>query len=53
MDPETLTLILTTLNRIDVRGRENLTRLLGCIQALEKLKEGCAHDADDQPRRDV
>lgn len=53
MDTETLTLILTTLGRIEVRGRENLTRLLGCIQTLERLKEACDHDADDQPRQDL
>lgn len=47
-----LTLIITTLNRLEVRGRENLTRLLGCIQELEKMKEACAHDPDDQPRTD-
>lgn len=41
-----LTLILNTLNRLEVRGSENLTRLLGCIQALEKMKEG--HDNGDQ-----
>ena len=34
-----LTLILNTLNRLEVRGSENLTRLLGCIQALERLRD--------------
>lgn len=45
---DTLTLILNTLCRIDVRGKENLARLLGCIRELEKLrdeKEDC-HDPD-------
>lgn len=47
-----LTLILNTLGRIEVRGRENLLRLLGCMQELEKMKEAQSHDADDQPRQD-
>lgn len=50
---ETLTLILNTLNRIEVSGRDNLTRLLGCIRELEKMKEARQHDAHDQPRQDV
>lgn len=49
---DTLTLILTTLNRLEVRGRENLSRLLGCIQAIEKLKEEASHDRDDVQRPD-
>lgn len=32
----TIRLVLNTLNNVDVRGRENLDRLLGCMQALEK-----------------
>ena len=44
----TLELIINTLNRIEVCGRDNLSRLLGCIQELEKLKEDMAHDRDDQ-----
>ncbi len=31
--------ILTTLNAVEVRGKANLDRLLGCIQALESLAE--------------
>lgn len=30
-----------TLNQIEVRGSENMDRLLGCIQTIEKMiKEG-------------
>ena len=53
MTSRNLTLLLNTLNRIEVCGAENLTRLLGCIQTLERMKEACANDADDQPRQDV
>lgn len=30
--------VIFTLNKLEVRGKENLNSLLGCIQALEKLK---------------
>ena len=53
MDHDTLTLILNTLNRIEVSGRDNLTRLLGCIREIEKAKEANRHDDHDEPRRDV
>lgn len=33
---KTLDRVVYTLNRIDVRGQDNLNALLGCIQAVEK-----------------
>lgn len=29
--------IINTLNSIDVKGKDNLDKLLGCILALEKI----------------
>ena len=40
-------LILQTLERVAVSGRDNLSRLLGCIQELEKMKEESNHDHHD------
>lgn len=34
---ETLTHVINTLNLIDVHGKDNLNKLLGCILVLEKL----------------
>ena len=34
---ETLSIVVNTLNGIEVRGKENLDRLLGCIQTLEQV----------------
>ena len=31
--------IIRTLNAIEVHGKTNIAMLLGCIEALEKLKE--------------
>lgn len=40
MDPiKHINLIQGTLNCVQVSGRENWDRLLGCMQALEELKE--------------
>ncbi len=36
--------IIATLNDVDVKGRDNLNRLLGCIQALEKLADALHHN---------
>lgn len=35
---DTLTSVIYTLNLIEVKGKENLNRLLACIQALEDFK---------------
>lgn len=32
--------IINTLNQIEVRGKDNLSMLLGVIHALEELKKG-------------
>lgn len=31
--------LIHTLNQVEVRGKENLDMLLGCIQTLEKLRD--------------
>ena len=39
MDPiNHINLIMGTLDGVQVSGRENWDRLLGCVQALEELK---------------
>lgn len=39
--------IINTLNTIEVKGKENMNRMLGCILLLEKM----AHEAEqnDEP----
>ena len=32
-----LQMIVTTLNGVEVKGKENLSRLLGCINVLESI----------------
>lgn len=38
MDSEKLAAVIVTLNKIETHGKENLTRLLGCIRMLEELR---------------
>lgn len=53
--------LLKTLGEIEVRGRENMDRMLGCMLLLEKLLqaiekgngEETADDHHDEPRKDV
>lgn len=33
----TIARIIYTINQVDVRGKDNMDKLLGCIQALERL----------------
>lgn len=35
---DTITAVICTLNQIEVHGKDNLNRLLACIQELEKLR---------------
>ena len=37
MSRETLSRIITTLNQIEVKGKDNLDKLLGCIMVLERM----------------
>ena len=36
---ETIDKIIYTLNLVEVHGADNMSRLLGCIQELQKMKE--------------
>lgn len=46
-------LMINTLDHVVVCGRDNMSRLLACIQALERLKEELPHEGHDEPRKDV
>ena len=46
MDNTRLAAVIVTLGKIEVHGKDNLTRLLGCIQELEKMmNEEATQDA--------
>ena len=37
MNKERIAAVIVTLGKIEVHGKDNLSRLLGCMQELEKL----------------
>jgi hypothetical protein len=43
-----LKIVVSTLNNVEVRGKENLDRLLGCIQTLEKEIEALQKNAGEK-----
>ena len=52
---ETLTHVINTLNTIEVRGKDNLNKLLGCILVLEKLmsQEGFVQMPTETPEEAI
>ena len=36
---EKLAAVIVTLNKIETHGKENMTKLLGCIKILEEILE--------------
>ena len=54
---EIIQLIIKSLNQIEVKGKDNMDRMLGCIQGLERLDRALeeAHNNGDQnePKQNV
>lgn len=42
----TINRIIATLNGVEVKGKDNLDRLLGSIQALELLRDSMKEDTN-------
>ena len=46
MNKDRIAAVIVTLGKIEVHGKDNLSRLLGCIQELEKMmQEEATQDA--------
>lgn len=46
MNKDRIAAVIVTLGKIEVHGKDNLSRLLGCIQELEKMmNEEATQDA--------
>lgn len=53
---EIIQIIIKSLNQIEVKGAENLDRMLGCIQGLERLDtalEGTKNDYNNEQKQEV
>lgn len=42
--------VLATLDKVEVRGRDNIDMLLGCMQALEKIAAAMKHNREEMSR---
>jgi hypothetical protein len=45
---KTVAAVIATLDKIEVKGEENLNALLASIQTLKKLKGAMENEADNQ-----
>lgn len=45
--------IISTLNNIEVHGKNNLDMLLGCIMALEKIESQIEQDAKEKTKEET
>ncbi len=46
MNKDRIAAVIVTLGKVEVHGKDNLSRLLGCIQELEKMmNEEATQDA--------
>jgi len=48
-----LTQVISTLNNIEVHGKNNLDMLLGCIMALEQIESQIAQDAKEKTKEET
>lgn len=56
MDTTLIKMVISTLNGVEVKGKDNLDRLLGCINALEsvvKALEAASAEPKIQEETDV
>lgn len=38
--------VMATLDRVEVRGRDNIARMNACMQALEKIADALKHNRE-------
>ncbi len=48
MDIKTLQLLINTLNKIHVNGKENLSMMMGCITVLENELAKCREETGNE-----
>lgn len=42
--------VIATLDTIEVKGRDNMDKLLGCMQALDRVAGALAHNRQEMNR---
>ena len=38
--------VIATLNTVEVKGRDNMDKVLGCMQALDKVADALRHNRE-------
>lgn len=42
--------VLLTLDKVEVKGRDNIDRMLGCMQVLEKIADAMKHNREEMSK---
>lgn len=50
MDTTMIRCVIATLNDIEVKGKDNMDKLLGSIMALERIAKIMEHPAPEEPK---
>lgn len=45
---DVIQIVINTLDSVEVRGKDNMSKLLGCIQALEKIIEQARNETQSE-----
>ena len=38
--------VISTLDKVEVKGKDNLDKMLGCMQVLEKIADAMKHNRE-------
>ena len=42
--------VLATLNTVEIKGKANMDKMLGCMQALEKIADAMKHNREEMDK---
>ena len=42
--------VIATLDKVEVKGRNNLDRMLGCMNTLEKIADALKHNREEMDK---
>ena len=52
MDTTMIRCVIATLNDIEIKGKDNMDKLLGCIMAMEGLAQQMEQPATEEPMKE-
>ena len=42
--------VLATLDTVEIKGHDNINKMLGCMQALEKIADALKHNREEMSK---